>query len=72
MSKDKQILVAGAYVSLIAVLAAGMQLNDAIRKSPAQLKQELVPRENWRDTEDLFAWSDENSWFVDESSSRWV
>ena len=69
MSSDRQIFIAGSYVSLIALLAVCMQLNDSVRKSPEQLKRELVPSDQWRESEELFSWSDEKSWFKED---RWV
>jgi Zn-dependent protease len=74
MSTQRQLLIGGAYVSLIGILAGCMQFNDAIRKTPDELRRELVPRSMWEESDELFAWSDENTWFADESThnSRWI
>jgi Zn-dependent protease len=75
MAADKQILIGGAYVSLAALLAGCMQFNDSLRKSPDQIRREIVLESEWGETEDLFSWSDEKSWFSDSSSHNrdgWV
>lgn len=72
MSSDKQLLIGGAYVSLIGILAGCMQFNDSLRKSPDQIRRETIPRSQWKESEELFSWSDESQWFADEKSNRWV
>lgn len=74
MSTDKQIVVGASYIALIALLAAGMQLNDSNRKSPLEIKRETVPRSQWSDSEELFAWTEEKSFFIDDQHSgvRWT
>ena len=70
MSTDKQLVIGGSYVGLVAVLAACMQLNDSVRKSPEQIKREVVPYSEWTETEGLFAWSDDRGWFQEEPRFR--
>ena len=70
MEFDKQLLVGTSYASLIAVLAAGMQINDAQRKSPEELRRELIPRSEWDQNQELFAWTDD-SYFFTEEKNRW-
>lgn len=75
LSIERQLIIGGAYVGLAAVLAGAMQLNDAKRRSPDQLRNELVPYNQRHDQERLFEWADENSWYTDPSSSsasRWT
>lgn len=71
MSTDKQLLIGGAYVSLIGILAGCMQFNDSIRKSPDQIRREIIPRNEWRESEELFSWSDESQWFSNDKP-RWI
>lgn len=74
MSKDKQIMISASYLGLMVLLAGCMQLNDGVRKSPEQIKRETVPRSEWIESNELFEWTDESNWFVDESntSKRWI
>ena len=73
MSTEKQLLIGGAYVSLIGILAGCMQFNDSIRKSPDQIRRETIPRNEWKESEELFSWSDETRWFDNtEDKTRWI
>ncbi len=76
MSSDRQVLIGGAYVSLIGILAGCMQFNDSMRKSPEQIRLDSGLNAQGDVSDDFFRWSDESFWFTDEKSSefkqRWI
>jgi len=65
IGRDKQLVIGGSYVGLIALLAAGMQVNDSHRKSPEELRQNM--HVSSPPPESLFEWSNERSWFSNDN-----
>ena len=63
MSSERQLVIGGGYVGLIAVLAAAMQWNDQVRKSPEEIRNETIPYWQRSEQPELFEWSNDDNWF---------